>query len=149
MSPLGRILVVIGAIAVFVGAFLPWADLGTDVEAAPRQLSARWALSLGGERASSATVTSFLVFVLLGGVVLVIGAASGSRAIVTIGSVISLGCVGAWLLRESLDRSGASFELYTKVGAGPVVVVVGALVALFAALFLGTRKNAVPVPTAY
>jgi hypothetical protein len=141
MTPLGRILSLIAALCVGIGAYLPWTTFlgGEDVSAL--KLRSQWAFGLGGDRTTDVWPESVLFVLLVAAALILAGAIVGSAAVTAIGGVVSAAAVLAWIVQLN-DLTGASTDpLWSHITTGAGLAGAGALLALGSAAFMRVPSN--------
>jgi hypothetical protein len=154
MSPIGRVLALLGGLLIVVASVIPWVDVGATGQASAINISAGWAVGADVDRITNTWPESLFVPVIIGAILVLVGGIIRSSGVTIIGSILVIVVVILWEINENKDRFGGSFRLNSfsdltlssAMGPGPVLALIGALLALFCALFLRDRKSDV-LPT--
>jgi hypothetical protein len=145
VNAIGRLFSVIAALAVGVGAFLPWAEGVRGGSVNSVDISAPWAFGFGGARLTDTFLQALVFPLMLAAVLLLVAGISGSSALSVIGGVVSGACVIAWVVQESSSTLGGS-SIVDAFATGAIAVTAGAVLALLAAAFRMPRADAVVAP---
>jgi len=153
MSPNGRLLSFVAGLLVGLSAFFPWLTQSVAASTAgglsPADISSQWAVGLGGDRASATWLGSMLAPLILAAVMMLLGAMIRSSVVEVIAGIGVVALVILWDIQENSNigtgTNGLSrvsdFTLNGSLGPGPVLALVGAIIALICGLVLRQKDN--------
>jgi hypothetical protein len=142
VNAIGRLFSVVAALAVGVGAFLPWAEGAGGGSVTAVDISSSWAFTGDGARLTDTLLQALVFPLMLAAVLLLVAGVSGSSALSVIGGLVSGACVVAWVVQESASTLAGS-AVVDAFATGAIAVTAGALLGLISAAFRMPRADAI------
>jgi hypothetical protein len=133
---MGRLLSVVAAVCIGIGAILPWSGIVGGSELLPLDLRSQWAFGLGGDRTTDVWLESVLFVLAVAAVLVLVGAVTGSSGVGLVGALVAAAAVIAWVVQVADLAAGVDSTLWERLGQGVALVGLGVLLALISTLFM-------------
>jgi hypothetical protein len=135
MNITGRMVAALGALGLFISAFLPWSSI-SERDLMPLDLRSQWAFGFGGDRTTGVWLESLLFVLVAASILVLIGAITGASPVTIIGAILGGACVVAWVLQIASVTNASGTDIIDVLGPGVAAAAAGVLLAFVAGAFM-------------